>query len=260
MSHKSLFTLLPILIASSASADAFRNLGFEEANTNNLAVINHGGPPLWGRGSVADLLPGWQVYDYNRQPMPIIGYNFPATSLGFGVDFGDAELTENNTFISSGGFVGSYSIRLEGGFGVADTFYRSSFLIQQGDVPVGTKSLIFANYGNIPNLYINGGLQPLFAENSLVIAGRVPGLVGANISGFAGSNVELKFGTTTYLSVWGDYIDSISISSQSIPNGWVAVVPEPGTLVLTLVGAVVVALRASGRSHRALYNRETKPS
>jgi hypothetical protein len=179
--------------------------------------------------------------------MPIIGYNFPATSLGFGVDFGDAELTENKTFISSGGFVGSYSLLLAGGFGVGGTFYRSSFLIQQGDVPVGTKSLFFANYGNVPNLYVNGVYQPLFAENSLVIAGRVPGLVGANISGFAGSNVELKFGTTRYLDYVGNYMDSISISSQSIPNGWVAVVPEPGTLVLTLVGAVVVALRLRGQ-------------
>jgi len=46
------------------AADQFRNLGFEEANTNTSTLYPQSGglfPYLAGFGPVADLLPGWQL-------------------------------------------------------------------------------------------------------------------------------------------------------------------------------------------------------
>src|SRR5713101_6166548 len=53
-----------LLIYSSCAccglSSPFQDLGFDEANTNNL--VSFAGDPGLGTGTIGDLLPGWQLY------------------------------------------------------------------------------------------------------------------------------------------------------------------------------------------------------
>jgi hypothetical protein len=61
-----------------ALAAPFRNLGFEEANTNNVTSWLFDARQGWG--TTADLLPGWQLFAGSR-PVTTIGFNLYETQI-----------------------------------------------------------------------------------------------------------------------------------------------------------------------------------
>jgi hypothetical protein len=66
-----LFLSAVAIMVVSGRAAAFRNLDFEEAQTNNLMIYIPAPPGLGfdrGIGTPDQLLPGWQLYQGNARP------------------------------------------------------------------------------------------------------------------------------------------------------------------------------------------------
>jgi len=111
-------------------------------------------------------------------------------------------------------------------------------LRQVGDVPTEAKSIHFLNYGfSEVELLINGSQVPLLFDGGFDHSQIHLINAEADISGYAGQTVELRF-TTTDSDLAG--LDSIYFSNEPVP--------EPNVLALLGVGAVLLFWRFRRRS------------
>lgn len=170
-----------LLVVQSAP---FQNLGFDEANTNNVVDL---GPLV---GSTEDLLPGWEA-NFGATML------FDAAAAGFGY----------TALISKRGPVAQpYAIPVGGKYALVlsprtapppeGPFIRH-WISQTGDVPADAMSLRFMNVGSPFEVRVNGGILPLMYtyETGQPESWLRRADVMGDISGFAGQTVELRFTT-----------------------------------------------------------------
>jgi hypothetical protein len=79
------YLLICVFIAdiSKAAVSPFRNLGFDEANTNHVFDLN--GDNTYYYGPISDLLPGWQLSTGTNASAPndLIGFNLSLPGSGY---------------------------------------------------------------------------------------------------------------------------------------------------------------------------------
>jgi hypothetical protein len=196
---------------SHAFSAPFVNLGFDEANTNNVSFDGGGTYPR-GDGPITDLLPGWSII---HDGIPLTRLNLNSLSFDSG---------EYATLLARGdppatGFEieGPYALRLNGG-------YR---LLQEGDVPEGAQLIGYSFFGTYIPMSVNGEALPTIDPFYVVSGQRTTNYL--DISKYAGQTVQLEFRVGTF--------DSI-----------VFVVPEPSTYALFGVGGLVFSLTWIRRS------------
>jgi hypothetical protein len=206
----SAIAFLPLVeLQSQAQAD-FQNLNFEETTIPQ----NHAP----GFVSATDAFPGWSVY-YGKDVQSEVLYG----QMSFG--FGSVSLVGTN----GPGYTleGEFSAFLNGAGG-----YPEVSISQTGLVPVFAESLLFkAVSGRGPLVVLLDGQSLPFYSIS-----TEDHLYGADISAFAGQSVELKFSALQNLpalNFWS--LDAIQFSTQ--------VIPEPGTLALSVFGSLILFWR-----------------
>jgi hypothetical protein len=226
-----LFSLILLTQPIAAISASFQNLGFDSANTNNLSCFATGSPPYVDcRGLANELLPAWQL-SYGNNPFTFINVNLVATGLGGVASLYDARQTFLPTF-------GMYSLGLYPGPDIFTHVYTPQSLIQVGDVPADALSIHFINYGSPFELRANNIMVPLIYQYGppTQFPDQRLAQVAGDISQFAGMNVELKFITLDVPNSVVNGIDSITFSSEAIP--------EPG--ILSLLGAGLLLLFGPG--------------
>lgn len=223
-----------LMLAYQAQSASFQNLGFEQANTNNVVPL---GPNLGYSGTTTDLLPGWQM-SYGTAPVSDVGLNAFALSPGYRTL---ASTGGGNQFFNASVFPiqGNYALILSPrDFGP----YEPQSILQSGTIPADVGQLSFLTFGHPLELRINDMLVPLSytyqsppgTANDLRFGTAV-----ADIAAFAGMDVALRFSTM----VPGAYINGID-NIQFIP------VPEPGVLALGTLAACGFLWRRRSRHPR----------
>jgi len=207
-----------MLAAVSVQAQGtFQNLNFEEANPVIVA-----GSPYYPYGvTAASALPDWTATEGGVQQTQITE-NAPSLGAPWVVLISSADTT---------GFLpidGNYSVLLQGS-GVSSL----PAISQTGLIPAGTQSLYFEAQAGV------GALDVLVGTHVIPFAAVGSGanytLYGANISAWGGDTEQLTFAaqeSTSGLNNWE--LDDISFSTQAVP--------EPSSLALTGVGALLFAL------------------
>jgi hypothetical protein len=206
----------------------FEDLGFDDANTNNLVKL--AGEPGQGTGTIGDLLPGWQLYLGAGQYTDSLWVN-----LTF-VDLGLASLYNRDNFnpFPRNRFPvqGLYSFAMIPSYGVNGMPgpYTPFVLSQMGDVPANAQTLHFRNYGSPFQVRVNGALLPVsYAQGPATIDPNTrTSEAVADISAFAGQTVTLTFTT----------LDSGGLNTvvNGLDSIYFAPVPEPGTIVIFSAG------------------------
>ncbi len=214
------------------AAQPFQNLGFDDANTNNVTPAGGSGY----HGPTSELLPGWQ-----ENFGSIMGLNlFPVGGTMY-----DTLVTSNGTFtpynnLSDLGYPVSGLYHLQLGIWNPTGPFLPYILSQVGDVPADARSIHFFTYGSPFELSVNGSLVPLiynYLPNNTPAPVFTVATVAADISAFAGQTVELKFTTLNDPGiVYKTYgLDGIFFSTQ--------VVPEPGVFSLLALGSLLLGWR-----------------
>ncbi len=224
--NKSIILLICSSCAWGGLGAPFEDLGFDEANTNNLVT---GGPGL-GTGTIGDLLPGWRLQLATGPYTDLLWVNLEASGLGL------ASLYNRNN--NALGFPqthfpvsGIYSFAMYPSYGInGGGPYTPFILSQKGDVPANAQTLHFTIYGSPFEVRANDSLlsvsytqgPPTTDPNT-----RMSEAVG-DISAFAGQTVTLKFTTldTDGFTTFVNGLDSI----------YFAPVPEPGSSTLFSAG------------------------
>ncbi len=205
-------------------AQGFINLDFESTS------LSPGGPP--GSVTTAIGLPGWAV-SIGGVPESTILYNngtFGSSSiaiLGSGNHF--------NPIIQ-----GNFSAMLVAGASPTNSAIAADASINQsGLVPADAKTLLFSSYSQgsgIPDLAVALDGQALTAIPVQIASTYT--LYGADVSAFAGHTANLSFTARSNhplgFEVFG--LDSIVFSPE--------IIPEPGVLWLSALGAVALVCRA----------------
>ena len=212
-------------VPMSLCAAPFVNLGFDDANTNNLVTVG-GGSNSTRYGTPADLVPGWSIASFGTVFYDSAGGISPAP-------LGDVSLyTSTNIPVASGAIAqylsAPYAISLSPIFTLGSPMLFPGQLLQRGDVPASTMAITFLVFGSPVDLYINGVRRLDLSYQSIATVGSQTLSRGtADMTSFAGLNVELKFVTTdTSSSSIFSVIDSIQFVS----------VPEPGVSALFVLG------------------------
>ncbi len=210
--------------ALSTLAEEFRNLAFDDGDVSSLA------PPDSGQlfGPVEGLLPGWTVLDARSGsvPLTVIRYNTFPGGLGFeGIagDGGDFPYQGRFSFVAGAAAYSSTN-------GVVDVYPIS--ISQKNVVPLDAKTLRYVVYNDPWEVQVNGTYvsvkydihDPGAAPDGGGSAAFPTRFAYVDISPWAGQEVDLVL-TTTRLSG----LDSIEFLNT-------AVIPEPGTFALVLMG------------------------
>jgi len=221
MKRRSIAWLVVISLAflRNASGQGFVNLNFEDAQ-----IIPIAGSPIYPYAiATTNALLGWTVYTGASQPAQVITYNAPA--LGS---------TWVNLWATNGQQIdGNFSVLLQGGITAS-----SASISQTGLIPVSTKSLLFEAQSGpgvvAGSLVVSLGGQII--SFSAISTGPNYILYGGDISTFAGLTEQLTFSA---LEGGGNNwnIDDIQFSPSSVP--------EPTTLGLIALGALLFGLRRS---------------
>lgn len=209
------------LSVSCYAQGTFQNLDFESA----VIVPILGSPP---KVEFAPAFPAWVGY-FGPDPASQAIFN----DLAIGSSF----IALLNSSSPVGGSISNFTAVLQGG---ASSTFPAVSLAQTGTIPDGTMSLHFqaASFRNSFSVSVDG--QPL-SVNLMQNSGSFFNEYGADISGFAGQNVELRF--TQYAGPGQSdnlYLDNISFS----PIG----VPEPSTWALLALGGAL--FWSAARRHR----------
>jgi hypothetical protein len=227
-------------VITGSSGGEFRNLGFDEANTNNVTV---GGYPYVGTGSVADLLPEWQLYRDNQQLSQTEFMFGDPLDLSLVAVFGRSLRDFYIPFESDG----PYALYYQGYYPV-----EAFRLEQQGQVPAEHRYLTLREgYDSLPfRMSINGTGLPLVSQGGARGGGYQ---FTYDVSAYAGQTVTLTL-TSPPFDAFGrgshDYLDSLAFTSQ---------VPEPTPLVLLGVGGSLLALLLAQRSRHSQSWRRSPP-
>ena len=197
----------------------FQNLGFDDAITNTVVQY----APGFFHGPTSELLPGWQI-----NLGPFINYNSLLSGLGFGTI-----VSQRFSLTNFGSVVfGKFGLVLVPGYDMQTGIYSPIVLTQTGDIPSDMKSVHFLNYGSPFELQVDNALIPLTVESNVLVHGALVSSLAGDISSFAGQSVELKFTTLDTPDFGVNSLDSISLSSEPVP--------EPSVLVLFGVGALLL--------------------
>lgn len=218
---KILFVVLAVSFAAGTCAAEFVNLNFELATTNR--VYSTGG----GRaGSPDDLLPGWGL-KLGGSAVTEIAFDTLLPGSPFA-----AVISPQGP--SSDWISGKYTLFLLPGLRLGTDEVVNYSLAQEGDVPADARSLQFDArefFGEFFAVRVNGETLPTTILGS---GPRGSMLLGADISSYAGTTVQLELATQSRFSSQGfspHVIDSIRFSPEAVP--------EPGAGALLLTGGVV---------------------
>jgi hypothetical protein len=220
-----------LLAVQAANAASFRNLGFDEAVTNRgtfMLVPDRQFLRLVGIGPVEDFMPGWRVFSGATFPAAEVGYDpsgFPWTPIIW------ENISRSSLYSSSYGPRVNWRVDGAYSFGMSSPVGNKEFAIEQdGEVPADARLL---NY-RISNP-ADGRFVPSINGQPLTFATGGDGRVFYDVSPFAGVNVTLRLTLDPSVFPPGSgsreaFIDSIEF-----------VVPEPGTWVLLLAGAMILS-------------------
>lgn len=201
-------------VAINLVAEPFRNLGFEDAQTNSIRS-NFGSVT----GPVNELLPGWNLL-YNDQQVSTMGFN----STQIGLDGSLPALFNHRSDLAT-------AFPPDGTYGFALSFSGSGAftLSQRGDIPVGSRFLFYKARNTGPGVAIDG--KPLQLLQGLFPIDECPRNLWFDISEYAGKTVDLQFflaqnppGGRT------EFLDSIGFSN----------VPEPSTVAILVCGGALL--------------------
>jgi hypothetical protein len=209
----------------------FTNLNFESAHVSGYPVNAMGVP-------ISAALPGWNASFSNATSGTLA-----ASQVWYdGLSGGGSAISINDTNTGFG-FVplqGKYSAMLFGGGPSSNSFY-SATISQTGIVPTGTESLQvqIGNYGDAFIVSLSGetiNMVPLatFAHYTLY---------GGDVSTFAGQLETLSFTAPPAAVTQPSFLEVDNILFSTSP------VPEPGTLALAAMGAVLLGM---GRGRKGL--------
>jgi hypothetical protein len=213
-------------------AAAFQNLDFDSALIHITFPV---APDLGvGYGPTTEMLPAWHLFAGTNEAS-LIGLDLLLAGLGYASLYDTARPTVPS--------FGLYSLGLVPGFDFMTQAYRPQTLVQVGDVPMEARSIRFINYGSPFELRVNNTLVPLLYDIPAQTGDPNVRLfhVAGDISAYAGMNAEFKFTTLQTPFVVFNGLDSISFSTESVP--------EPGTL--SLFGAGLVLLLGRGWRSRS---------
>lgn len=191
----------------SSSGQAFVNFAFEDG-----VILDPSAPFLYST------VPGWEW----NTGFGLVPLNQVALS-GAGVTLQGV----NSPYAPA--IAGNYSLTLQGGISLLS---EGAFIAQTGQIPAGTRSLLYAGG---PMLQVSFAGQPL----TPVVLGTFPSynLWGVDVSAFAGQVGQLRFTQLHFgTSNTPSYLDNISFSTSPVP--------EPATWVFCAAAALGwVALR-----------------
>ncbi len=197
-------------------AGEFRNLGFEDANTNLLSrAVDLGDGQVRGFGTPSVLLPGWDVYHGDAQETARIDFNPEVPPFIFAAvierDYGNTGILANLA---------------EGKFGyLGKPGVRPLALVQRGHVPSDAAVLSYRYYGVPHDILVNGTPLRSLTDSRYQLDGiRVAQF---DISPFAGQDVELRLVNASAGGL--SFLDSIAFA-----------VPEPATLAFWSVAGLAL--------------------
>lgn len=213
----SIFAVSLLAFAESGFAQGFTNLDFESANLPPVPSGQYGGAV-----PISDALPGWTGYINGSQVKTILQNNLLVGGSSIDILGPDWNTT--------GIIEGNYTVLLQGG---SPATY-SAAIAQTNLIPVTARSLEFKSNSSSSSqpLAVTIGGQPISLIPLLTTSTYT--LYGGNISAFSGKTEELRFTALGASSLYFS-IDSMVFSSE--------VVPEPGVLVLFVLGSLVLGLR-----------------
>jgi hypothetical protein len=213
--------ILTILLSTNVSSlraqGTFVNLGFENP------TVPPGTPP--GIVPTSAAFPGW------TSPATIAAYD----QMGLGGTAVLSLLSSNATIgFPFTPFDGRYTAVLQGGITPGDP---SMSLAQIGTVPGDALSLHFfaASFGNNFTVSLNGQPRNFFVLGNFVTYNEY----AADISGFAGQTVELRFSQPPQPGALSLFLDNISFSPVAVP--------EPSTWALLALGTAAFCYAARRR-------------
>jgi len=225
---KSLCLLCLACYIRCTTAAPFQNLGFDDANTNNLIIST----PSLAIGYTSNLLVGWSA-----SFEPTIGLDTFAAGLGYKTIVSTNGSHPFNNLPEPGYPVsGPYHLLLVPFRDFTTSQFVPDSITQIGDVPADANSIHFFTYGSQFELQVNGSLMPLFYN---YLPGSIdphlnPANVYADISAFAGQTVAMSFITIENLSSYANYygLDGIFFSPEAVP--------EPGAFGLLTLGSLLL--------------------
>jgi len=212
-----------VAVSQHCLSQGFVNLAFEDAT-----IILAGSQNTIEASSA---LPGWTAY-FGSSSNPILGAQ---TTIGYDtVSLGGAMVAIEDSNAPGGvplPIQGNYSVLLEGSIPFAAVL---ASIGQTGTIPNTTKSLTF--FGNLAGNISGENLQITFNGQNIPFSAIGNGanytIYGANIAGYAGQTGQLLFTTPVQTSA---LLDNIQFSSASVP--------EPSTLGLATLGALLLGFR-----------------
>jgi hypothetical protein len=224
--------ILGVILALSVNLGAaeFRNLGFDEANTNNLVNVTGNPSDRILFGPATEMLPGWTIYSGTNTDIRVAPVGFNAVLGGPGYV---TLLTPSFTGLA---VTNGYSLFLQPATPNPPQ-ERPYNLVQSGDIPLGARSVRFINYGDRIDLSINNTPVGLSydARGSLPNFSDVPlAFAMGDVTQFAGQNVDLRFTTSGSGPLRQYGLDMISFSPEPVP--------EFGVPVSTLFGGMLLFL------------------
>jgi hypothetical protein len=216
---KERFLLFTVIGLSSIEGAAFRNLSFEEANTNSTEFVDTSTGFRGGAGLVTDLLPGWTAYKGDQV----------ATRIGY-------DLTTLEVFTLGMSIVTTEYPGAQNDFPFSGTH---AFL----PLPTGANPITLSQTAVIPDaatwLTFDGTRGILFHRNIEVsVDGETlpdQGSYRFDVSSFAGNEVTLAFHFSE--NNVSQFIDNIAFD-----------IPEPSSLLLGCVGTVAMIAWSRRRS------------
>jgi len=220
-------------VFSAPAQGSFQDLDFESA------IID---PPGSRAVYFSEAFPGWTGYIGGVQDAGAIYDDLNMSTAGFSII--DTAYQPVYGYGSPGGLIqGNYTaVLMSGAVGVNQS--ADATLAQTGLVPLGANSLQFKAYFDPFNS--SGSFGVTLGGQTLSLtplqAGTNYTLYGADIRGWQGKTAALDFTVHAYPQQFAcDYLflDSIQFSDQ--------VLPEPGVLSLSALGAVLLGWRSLGR-------------
>jgi len=197
---------------------------FQDLNFESGAIVSVPGDP-YGRVEFAPAFPGWTGY---------VGTNQQSLALFNDLFIGTSAIALLGPGWSGGGIIaGSYTAVLQAGSDSSLIPVNAS-IVQTGFVPSGTESIQLLSSGarNGFTVTLNG------QQINMIVLGTENGysLYGGDVSAFAGQSAALAITALSAPSSPANlYLDSISFSSQGVP--------EPSVAYLLAIGGCAVALR-----------------
>lgn len=210
------------LLQGQVSAGSFINLGFEEADFSGVEFENQGGT---GTGPIGELLPGWELHTSFGFTNSAIWANASLVPLGqvslldlsAGTMYGLGRPTEGDLFLG-----------LREPFDLTTLKLGSYFLSQLGEVPPNAQSLRFSAISGLFDVTIN--------DTPIDLQFLGPGQLGADVSMFAGQDVQLTIATAHYQPPIGGLVfhalDGIDFSPIAVP--------EPSDSILLGIGILLI--------------------